>query len=1021
MGRNNNGQLGLGAADDDRHTTAAQLPTLGSGVVQVAADYDFSAALTAGGEVYVWGSNAGGQMANGECSMDTSGSSDRCRCDACLGQDVAAPTRVAALGTDTVQLALGQRHALALKQGGAVYGWGLGRYGGLGLGDTQSRLSPTEITGLGTDNAYIAAQQVGGMALKSDGRLFNWGWNHANQLGDGTTTNRLSPVELAAVGSDNAHVVGGSVHALLLKADGSVVSWGSNYRGQIGNGGTTDQVRSFALRRVHPCVRLSSSVRNRAPPQATPATVSALPSAAVQIAAGFYGSYAMLVDGSVWAWGSNQYGTLGDGTTTDRLSPVRIEGYGADTAMRLPPGGTMAHTMFVVAADGTAMGSGLNHVGQLGNGGTSPAGSVITAGAIPELGGGIVEVARGNRHTLVLQPDRTPPTLTAVSIASSNAAPSLAKNGDTVTLTITASEAIRAPTCAFVGVAGSVDVVGSSTADEVLCALTSGDADFNASTPGSCALNPQSVTTNDTELCTLTTGDADFDASTDGSCARAGGQMTHTCTYVDGVYAQTVTTGDQVRCTLSSGDADFDASTQGSCAVTDTGSASDTTLCALTSSEDTFDDTGTCVAADEQTTHTCTYVNGVYSDLDGDGMADTVDEPDSCTSATIPTVTCTYVDGVYSDVDGDGAADTVVTGDSCRSTTIAAAEVTTPDSCTSSLVPTWACEYVDGVYSDVDGDGTGDTVVAGDSCTSTAVRWTCAVTVSSGDTAGEMSFTIDGADLAGNTLARETTVTDGSSMTLDGTAPTLSAVSISSSNAAPSAATDGDTISLNFTSSEAMAASPACVFQTGGDAVTGAAVVVSDASSGAGTGWTCAYTVVAGDSLGAVSFTIDGADLAGNALVLVTTVTNGSTVTVEAAQAAPTLTDFTALVRCRTGGLILLQNDTLERYINALLLALDHGQLPMLHRRFSATFSLRLWPRLFSPFLCFSLRLEMLMNVCMHRADNVLAPDRRRLGGWPQSLRPARPRGGGRRRPPHGGAAGRARERRGAGGRGLVL
>ena len=90
---------------------------------------------------------------------------------------------------------------------------------------------------------------------------------------------------------------------------------------------------------------------------------------------------------------------LGD-ETTNRLSPVRIEGYGADTAMRLPSGDANALTMFVLAADGTAMGSGRNFRGMLGNGGTN---NVLTAGAIPELGGGIVEIARGRYHTLVLK------------------------------------------------------------------------------------------------------------------------------------------------------------------------------------------------------------------------------------------------------------------------------------------------------------------------------------------------------------------------------------------------------------------------------------------------------------------------------------------------------------------------------------------------------------------------------------------------------------------------------------------
>ena len=96
MGRNEYGQLGLGAADNDFHP-APQLAALESGVVQVAAgEEDFSAALTAGGEVYLWGRNSFGQLGNGECSPYTGGSycgDDNCCCEACLGQPVAAPAQ----------------------------------------------------------------------------------------------------------------------------------------------------------------------------------------------------------------------------------------------------------------------------------------------------------------------------------------------------------------------------------------------------------------------------------------------------------------------------------------------------------------------------------------------------------------------------------------------------------------------------------------------------------------------------------------------------------------------------------------------------------------------------------------------------------------------------------------------------------------------------------------------------------------------------------------------------------------
>ena len=122
----------------------------------------------------------------------------------------------------------------------------------------------------------------------------------------------------------------------------------------------------------------------------------------MQVAAGQFCSFVMVSDGSIWAWGRNsEYGDLGVGGAWEHhLSPVRVDGYGADTSARLPLGGNMARHMFVVLPDGTVKGSGANGNGQMGVGGTT---DVRTAVAIPQLGSDVLQISRGERHTLVLK------------------------------------------------------------------------------------------------------------------------------------------------------------------------------------------------------------------------------------------------------------------------------------------------------------------------------------------------------------------------------------------------------------------------------------------------------------------------------------------------------------------------------------------------------------------------------------------------------------------------------------------
>ena len=133
--------------------------------------------------------------------------------------------------TGVVALAAGQYYSLALKSDGTVWAWGFNTYGELGDGTTTNRFSPVQVSGL-TDVVAVAAGLSHGLALKSDGTVWAWGPNSNGQLGDGTTTNRSSPVRVSGLTGVVA-VAGGQYHSLALKYDGTVVAWGLNTFSQL--------------------------------------------------------------------------------------------------------------------------------------------------------------------------------------------------------------------------------------------------------------------------------------------------------------------------------------------------------------------------------------------------------------------------------------------------------------------------------------------------------------------------------------------------------------------------------------------------------------------------------------------------------------------------------------------------------------------------------------------------------------------------------------------------------------------
>jgi hypothetical protein len=223
---------------------------------------------------------------------------------------------------------------MALKQDGTVWTWGANYHGQLGDGTKTDRSSPVKVLGL-TGVVALAAGDKYSLAVMLDGKVWTWGSNFYGQLGDGTTTDRSSPVQVPGLTGVVAVAAGGG-HSLALKSDGSVWAWGFNVLGQLGDG-----------------TRIARS---------SPVQVKG-PNGIVAIAAGENHSIAVKSDGSSWAWGWNYAGQLGDGTTTDRLSPVQGPWL---TGVRVVAAGQ--GNSFALKSEGSLSGWGNNNSGQLADG-----------------------------------------------------------------------------------------------------------------------------------------------------------------------------------------------------------------------------------------------------------------------------------------------------------------------------------------------------------------------------------------------------------------------------------------------------------------------------------------------------------------------------------------------------------------------------------------------------------------------------------------------------------------------------
>lgn len=276
-----------------------------------------------------------------------------------------SPKQVGTL-TTWLNIAAGFYHTIATKLNGTLWSWGMGTSGRLGLGNVTNYSSPQQVGAL-TNWATVAAGSQGGLAVKTDGTFWSWGANSSGELGLGDVTNRSSPAQVGAL-TTWSQVAGGASFLMATKTDGTLWSSGYNFYGSLGlgtGGGGTNR--------------------------SSPVQVGGLTNW-LNIACGYAHTIATKTDGTLWSWGKNQYGQLGDGTATHRSSPVQV---GALTTWSK----VAAATSFSLAVktNGTLWAWGYNNNGQLGLGNTTSYSSPMQVGVLTTWS---IVISGGNTETV---------------------------------------------------------------------------------------------------------------------------------------------------------------------------------------------------------------------------------------------------------------------------------------------------------------------------------------------------------------------------------------------------------------------------------------------------------------------------------------------------------------------------------------------------------------------------------------------------------------------------------------------
>ncbi|ATQ66632.1 MULTISPECIES: Ig-like domain repeat protein [Methylosinus] len=351
--------------DGDVALGAGTLSPYGAGQATLTANMWHVCALTSAGGAACWGRNSAGEVGDGTTTRRLS------------------PVAVTGLSSGVVAISAGGSYSCALTTVGGVKCWGVNYAGQLGDGTTLERHQPVAVSGLSTGVVAIAAGSQHSCALTAVGGVECWGSNYYGQLGDGTTENRHTPVTVSGLSSGVVAISAGQHHSCALTSVGSVKCWGGIYTNHstvpVAVPGLSSGVAAIASGFSHACAltslhgvkcwgtnnwgELGDGTRTN---RSTPVEVSTLSTGVVAIAGGQYHTCALKGDGALFCWGSNDSGQVGDRTTTTRDTPVAVPGHTRGVAAIAPAFGYTCVSMVT----GVVRCWGFNASGRLGDGTT---------------------------------------------------------------------------------------------------------------------------------------------------------------------------------------------------------------------------------------------------------------------------------------------------------------------------------------------------------------------------------------------------------------------------------------------------------------------------------------------------------------------------------------------------------------------------------------------------------------------------------------------------------------------------